>query len=80
MKWDSSRKSFFPNIRNVKNIETKGYSKMEIVKNMCPVISNGGTKFIMKLLDCGKIDKYPKITWKVKTCSRPLDLLTWNII
>ena len=28
---------------------------------MCPVISNGGTKFIMKLLDCGKIDKYPKI-------------------
>ena len=44
-----------------KNIETKGQLKMEIVKNMFPVISNGGTKFIMKLLDCGKIDKYPKI-------------------
>ena len=68
LKWNETlvENHFFQTLEMSKNIESKGYLKMEIVeKNMCPVISNGGTKFIMKLLDCGKIDKYPKIhSWK----------------
>ena len=54
MKWNETlvENHFFQTLEMSKNIETKGYLKMKIVKNMCPVISNGGTKFIMKLLEC----------------------------